>query len=120
MMQPPEPSSRSFAAVPATLKKPLISLWHTNSDKTEAAYQRGDFFAKRCALMNDWATFCTTGKFETQADAEMQRIESVLRKILAEQPSGKAIDPAAVATKAMSELKRGNVVPIRGARRASK
>ena len=27
-------------------------------DKTEAAYQRGDFFDKRRKLMAEWATFC--------------------------------------------------------------
>jgi integrase len=33
------------------------ALAHVNSDKTESAYLRGDHFAKRRALMNDWAMF---------------------------------------------------------------
>jgi integrase len=34
------------------------ALAHVLSDKTEAAYQRGDFIEKRARLMADWATFC--------------------------------------------------------------
>lgn len=34
------------------------ALAHTISDKTEAAYRRGDLFAKRKSLMKDWAQFC--------------------------------------------------------------
>ncbi len=34
------------------------ALAHTLSDKVEAAYRRGDLFAKRRRLMDDWATFC--------------------------------------------------------------
>jgi integrase len=34
------------------------ALAHTLSDKTEAAYSRGDLFAKRRRLMDDWAKFC--------------------------------------------------------------
>jgi hypothetical protein len=29
------------------------------ANKVEAAYRRGDLFAKRVALMSDWAKFCT-------------------------------------------------------------
>ena len=35
-----------------------MALAHTLKDKTEAAYRRGDLFAKRAALMADWAEFC--------------------------------------------------------------
>lgn len=35
-----------------------MALAHVVSDKTEAAYRRGDMFAKRQALMDDWAAFC--------------------------------------------------------------
>jgi integrase len=35
-----------------------MSLAHAISDKTEAAYRRGDLFRKRAALMRDWAAFC--------------------------------------------------------------
>lgn len=39
-----------------------MALAHTISDKTEAAYRRGDLFEKRRRLMNDWAKFCDTPK----------------------------------------------------------
>lgn len=35
-----------------------MALAHTVSDKTEAAYRRGDMVTKRRRLMQDWATFC--------------------------------------------------------------
>ncbi len=35
-----------------------MALAHTVRDKVEAAYRRGDLFAKRARLMADWATFC--------------------------------------------------------------
>jgi len=42
------------------------ALAHTLGDKVEAAYRRGDLFAKRRRLMEDWVTFCArpvaTGK----------------------------------------------------------
>jgi integrase len=34
------------------------ALAHAVADKTEAAYARGDLFAKRVRLMNQWARFC--------------------------------------------------------------
>ena len=34
------------------------ALAHALADKTEAAYARGDLFAKRQRLMDDWARFC--------------------------------------------------------------
>ena len=34
------------------------ALAHTLGDKTEAAYARGDLFAKRVRLMSQWAKFC--------------------------------------------------------------
>lgn len=37
-----------------------MALAHTIGDKVEAAYRRGDLFAKRARLMNDWAKFCAT------------------------------------------------------------
>ncbi len=36
------------------------ALAHRLKDKAEAAYARGDLFAKRRRLMADWAGFCTT------------------------------------------------------------
>ena len=34
---------------------------HAVSDKVEAAYRRGDLFAKRRRLMEAWAEFCEHG-----------------------------------------------------------
>ncbi|TIR28288.1 MAG: DUF4102 domain-containing protein [Mesorhizobium sp.] len=39
-----------------------MALAHTVSDKTEAAYRRGDMMEKRRRLMNDWAGFAATAK----------------------------------------------------------
>ncbi len=36
------------------------ALWHSVSDKVEAAYRRGDLFEKRRKLMTDWARYCAT------------------------------------------------------------
>jgi integrase len=36
------------------------ALAHTISDKTEAAYRRGDLFEKRAKMMTDWARYCAT------------------------------------------------------------
>ncbi len=35
-----------------------MALAHSLKDRTEAAYRRGDLFAKRAAMMADWASFC--------------------------------------------------------------
>lgn len=37
-----------------------MALAHTVSDKVEAAYRRGDLFAKRRQIMDAWAKFCAT------------------------------------------------------------
>lgn len=37
-----------------------MALAHTIGDKVEAAYRRGDLFAKRTNLMTDWASFIDT------------------------------------------------------------
>ena len=39
-----------------------MALAHTVSDKTEAAYRRGDMMEKRRRLMEDWAGYCATTK----------------------------------------------------------
>jgi integrase len=36
-----------------------IALAHVVSDKTEAAYRRGDMMEKRRRLMDDWAKYCS-------------------------------------------------------------
>ena len=38
-----------------------MALAHAVSNKVEAAYRRGDLFAKRRGLMQDWATYCSRG-----------------------------------------------------------
>ncbi|MEO3475760.1 site-specific integrase [Roseomonas sp. CAU 1739] len=40
------------------------ALAHAIGDKVEAAYRRGDLFAKRATLMEEWATFCGKGAAE--------------------------------------------------------
>lgn len=54
-------SFRDWAAEETNYSREVaeMALAHTLKDKTEAAYRRGDLFAKRAALMADWATFCT-------------------------------------------------------------
>jgi integrase len=37
-----------------------MALAHAIDNKVEAAYRRGDMFAKRLALMQDWADYCLT------------------------------------------------------------
>jgi integrase len=37
-----------------------MALAHTIGDKAEAAYRRGDLFAKRRRMMEDWAKYCGT------------------------------------------------------------
>jgi integrase len=37
-----------------------MALAHVIGDKVEAAYRRGDLFAKRARLMTDWAKYCMT------------------------------------------------------------
>ncbi|MDH5547133.1 MAG: tyrosine-type recombinase/integrase [Gammaproteobacteria bacterium] len=39
-----------------------MALAHTIKNKVEAAYRRGDLFAKRIRLMEDWTTFLTSKK----------------------------------------------------------
>lgn len=39
-----------------------MALAHTIGDKVEAAYRRGDLFAKRIRLMDQWAMFCRRTK----------------------------------------------------------
>ena len=37
-----------------------MALAHSNPNKTEAAYKRGNLFEKRKELMNDWAMYCAS------------------------------------------------------------
>ena len=47
-----------------------MALAHTVSDKVERAYRRGDLFAKRARLMQDWARFCE----QQSADSEVVQL----------------------------------------------
>jgi integrase len=44
-----------------------MALAHVIGNKVEAAYRRGDLFAKRARLMADWAQYCTAKLVETAA-----------------------------------------------------
>lgn len=52
---------RDWAAEQTAYPNELVemALAHVVSDKTEAAYRRGDMVEKRRRLMRDWADFCT-------------------------------------------------------------
>lgn len=54
---------RDWAAEASAYPRELAdaALAHTIKDKVLAAYQRGDLFAKRAALMADWADYCGGG-----------------------------------------------------------
>ena len=53
---------RDWAAEQTAYPNELVemALAHTVSDKTEAAYRRGDMVEKRARLMKDWADYCGT------------------------------------------------------------
>jgi len=53
-----------------------MALAHAISDKTEAAYRRGDLFDKRRKLMDSWAVFCANG---TCGHADILPLHSVER-----------------------------------------
>ena len=48
-----------------------MALAHVVGNKVEAAYRRGDLFAKRARLMGDWAKYCMTRPVETAASNVM-------------------------------------------------
>ena len=52
---------RDWAAEQTTFPSEIAeaALAHAKGDKTEASYQRGDFFDKRRKLMDAWAAYCT-------------------------------------------------------------
>jgi integrase len=52
---------KTWAAERTNFSREVVeaALAHVNGDKVEAAYQRGDLFDKRQALMDSWAEFCT-------------------------------------------------------------
>jgi integrase len=57
------------------------ALAHIIGDKVEQAYRRGDLFEKRRRLMQQWATFCTTGAQQTKTNVTPLR-EARGKKIL--------------------------------------
>ncbi len=50
-----------------------MALAHSIKDKTEAAYRRGDLFAKRAKLMADWAAYCALIPAENGANVVQLR-----------------------------------------------
>jgi integrase len=54
---------RDWAAEQTTIANEVaeMALAHVVSDKTEAAYRRGDLFDKRRKLMEAWASYCDKG-----------------------------------------------------------
>jgi integrase len=52
---------RTWAAERTNFPREVVeaALAHTVGNKVEAAYQRGDMFAKRQRLMDAWAQFCS-------------------------------------------------------------
>jgi integrase len=55
-------SFRDWAAERTNFPNHIVemALAHTIGDKVEAAYRRGDLFAKRAQLMSAWAKFCVS------------------------------------------------------------
>lgn len=54
------------------------ALAHALQDKTEAAYQRGDYLEKRRELMTVWADFCMSGQSSAGLSRQLHLAESVL------------------------------------------
>jgi integrase len=48
-----------------------MALAHVVGNKVEAAYRRGDLFAKRARLMTDWTKYCMTRPVDTVASNVM-------------------------------------------------
>jgi integrase len=59
-------SFRDWAGEATNYPREVIehALAHQLKDKAEAAYARGDLFTKRVALMESWAVFLETGKYQ--------------------------------------------------------
>ena len=57
---------RDWAAEQTAYPNGLVemALAHMVSDKTEAAYRRGDMMEKRRRLMGDWAEYCACARPE--------------------------------------------------------
>jgi integrase len=61
-------SFRDWAAERTSFPREVaeMALAHTVGDKVEAAYRRGDLFAKRRQLMEAWARFCGTPRIQAE------------------------------------------------------
>ena len=61
-----------------------MALAHAVSDKTEAAYRRGDMLEKRRRMMADWARYCEApqiwGRCATAGQFECTRVIKCLRR----------------------------------------
>lgn len=57
------------------------ALAHVLPDKTEAAYRRGDLFAKRAKLMEAWAEFCARAPADVIALSPNRRTTKALAKV---------------------------------------
>ena len=51
-----------------------MALAHVIENKAEAAYRRGDLFAKRAAMMQEWADWCGKGAAENVRTLERRKI----------------------------------------------
>jgi integrase len=60
-------SFKTWAAERTRFERHVVeaALAHTNGDKIEAAYQRGDMMEKRRALMDAWAEYCASPPVKT-------------------------------------------------------
>lgn len=55
-----------------------MALAHAIGNKVEAAYRRGDLFAKRTRMMEDWAKFCGTVQNEHARIASIRRSKTAV------------------------------------------
>ncbi len=55
-----------------------MALAHTIGDKVEAAYRRGDLFAKRVRMMDDWAKYCATVQSDTTNVVPLKKSKTVV------------------------------------------
>lgn len=65
---------RDWAAERTAYAREVVeqALAHTIGDKVEAAYRRGDLFAKRRRLMNDWQKHCETKRYPAAKVVSLQ------------------------------------------------
>lgn len=54
-----------------------MALAHSVGNKVEAAYRRGDLFAKRSCLMSDWGAYCCAPKLQSAEHAPKGSLSSI-------------------------------------------